>query len=690
MTLTSSSTEHKLRRLPLFTFQLRQNWTLMLFCAVADFFMLPVPLLMMVSERASRRYSYNSEMSPLDFLKNDILDWSSVMRMYVVPITAFAALMVCTLLFRYMMNKSSVDCFHSIPVRRERLLTGQLAVGLILVFLPLLVMMLVSAIIILASGAMTADTAFNILMALKDTLFYTLLVYSLTALIGAASGVSAVQAILTGIALFILPALYASTVVFLELFTERMWTDYYLSSYWIKMMSPPLRFFIDYDISLTLGECVAYTLVSAALFTAAYLVYRFRKSERAGESVVFRPLGEVIRFTLVYLMTILGGLFFNLMMGNIFWTFFGMICGAFLTSMIVNTILHKTARAMFRNMKALLIYLAIITVIVIGLYISAACGLDTNVPAPGFTSHTEVVLGEGTGLFDFDDRETVRALYQLYNDSLEMDPDDIWHTPVTLQFVFHPFIGFPVAKSVTVWNFSALSGSEEVRSLLKTVADDPDFSKQYREMLTDARDKMTDRTRLYDASLLDKSGKLIAVDGYYNSDYRDDYDQLINALFDSLIADAENLSYDWFQSPIIGYLRFQSTDKVLQDYSTLVPLYADHAPDLSLLSGTDFDFHKLAEAAAGLIDEIVVTDQTNGKTKIFTNKSDLFDILTSVLSFSTENRFDMSAVTAAEARYLVEFKYEVWSELKEYQYGRSITTNFLKDRVPACVTKALP
>ncbi|MGN1127479.1 MAG: hypothetical protein ACI4T6_00830, partial [Candidatus Flemingiibacterium sp.] len=337
MTSQSSSIEKSRRAaiMPLLRNTLKQKWTTGLLIAIIMFFVFPLPLLMYYSNNQTEIYVSSPR------LRDFPLEWANSMRFVFVPLLSVLAVVMSCVMLRYLHKKVSVDFYHSLPVKRHRLLANQLVSGYTLMLVPTLVMLIAAMLVFTANGAMSAELFTGTLKMLGEAIVYSLVFYGLASLVGVVTGVTAVHLILTVVAIFIVPAVYGLCIGFGEIFVENMWTGWYVNESVLEKLSPAMRFCVNTD-QLSVVETIVFLLFAALLFAATFLVYRRYKSERAGNSVIFPVLGEVIKYAVIFPMTLAGGLLFYVMMNSSFWTVFGMVCGGLLTSMLANTILQKS------------------------------------------------------------------------------------------------------------------------------------------------------------------------------------------------------------------------------------------------------------------------------------------------------------------------------------------------------------
>ncbi len=708
MTSANLSTERTARpKAPfgwLFGFTLRQHWTTALLYSIIFFFVLPVPVLMVLTEfRDSSRYPNN--------LINDLTDWSEYIRYATTPILSVLAIIMAIVLFQYLKNKVSVDFYHSLPLKRDRLYINQLASGALILAVPFFVMLLFTGILIAVNGVMTGEILYNMLIVLRDTLLYALLFYSIGTLVGMVCGLSFVQLLLTLVALFILPAIHAVTVLYLDIFVENMWTDWYFNADLFRTLSPVLKFFIDLAEEgelLRIADLILFPLISAALLVGGYFVYRYRRSERAGTPVVFPLLGSVIKYILVYLGTLLGSLLFYYITDSLFWTIFGMVCGGLLVFMLANTILFKTAKAMFKGWKHLCIWGAIAAVAFL-ILLTNAFGINDYVPTPGNLSRVEVSFGySGAGPLTFRDSDVMKAVRNVYLEGLRVsnDPFD-WKEENTVEIapvdmevyeyeyryldesirmevVFYPKFGLPVAKSL--WIYETADAIDDFRIIL----DSDEFEAQIQKHLNDHLDWSSSRARLsLDAMSLSIKDNAMIIDSIDNYTTREATPEALR-LLESLKKDYTDIGFDTFQKNVVGEvsLRNDSYDYV---YLPIMLDMNNTLPIIRNLGLSETDFGTFTDLILAAVDKITVTDRETGQSLTFQKESELRQIL-------DHTRYPISSFNGFSFAF-TESRYTVTYAIKAKNYNHRVDdgsvpdaslcqTRFFIDQVPAFITEA--
>ncbi len=613
-----------------FGFGLRQFWTTMLLFAIILFFALPVPVLMIISQR-------NLDNVDMYIRTRNMLatEWAVEIRYALTPIMAALALVVSCSRFKYLKNKVSVDFYHSLPVKRGRLYANQLAISTVALVIPFVVDAVLAFIFIASNGLMSGTLVVNFLLTAGEAFVYAAFIYALTTFIGMVCGMTSVQITLTAVALAIVPATWLLGLAFSEIFNENMWYDFYLREESMRYMSPVLRFFMDTD-PLTAVETLVSLLLTVVMLVCAYLIYTKRKSERSGTPVVFTPLGEVIKYVLMVIGTLLGGIFFyNVMNNDFLWTVFGMVCGAVLVFMLTNTILNKTAKAMFKGWRGLLVFMGV-CVVVLAVLMTNLFGINSYVPSPENTKKA-VVRMDYDSTYEFTELDNIEAVHKIYTEG-EWSYDyykggnSWWNYETTgISVVFYPKFGIPVAKSVRIYNKSDFI--EEFRTIL----DSEEFEAQYTARVNDIEGDGYMRLDIPRYKISPVDGELWRVyydNGYWFEDFNLNDSRAREMAAKNIIDANASCGFDHFQQQTIGEFYINSNNGGFYRNSYYFPIYASmtEVTDLLIRNGQlSMTPEDTIDAYTEMIDGIEIYYAPDGeeiaKTHKFTDKEQIKALL---------------------------------------------------------------
>ncbi|WP_309089066.1 hypothetical protein [Domibacillus sp.] len=243
----------------------------------------------------------------------------------------------------YMTKKSSSDFMHSLPFKRETLLTHVYAAGAAALGLPILV----NALILLAIRPTVKPinyTVGNIAEWAGVSLFVVLFMFITTVLIGLFIGPAILQGIMA-YGIFVLPA----ALVFMTLTNARYFINgLAVDAYASKIMEDGI-FLIraaSYETRPFTGtEWAVYLVIGAVMIAVSYYVYKVRPAEAVDETIVFPFFRWAFIFVLTFAAMLIGGMYFAELLGATSgWMIAGYVIGAAAGYTLLQMIVQKSLR----------------------------------------------------------------------------------------------------------------------------------------------------------------------------------------------------------------------------------------------------------------------------------------------------------------------------------------------------------
>lgn len=246
-----------------------------------------------------------------------------VTDVFAVPaLTAAYAILCAMAVWGYLYNSRSVGLLHTLPVDRTCLFVTNLLSGLAMVLIPYAVVGLFGCLIALGGGFFELTAVVNTAL---TVIFLSVLFFGLATLCAMLTGHVVVLPVLYLLANFLAPLLEALLFSLAECFLIGIAFDG--SSLLTEPLSPLFAIYSRFSYGVEplangdgapyltgLWVVAAYALVGVVLLVLAWLLYRRRQSERAGDVVAFRWLRPVFRYGVAFLSgLILGRLLYELL-----------------------------------------------------------------------------------------------------------------------------------------------------------------------------------------------------------------------------------------------------------------------------------------------------------------------------------------------------------------------------------------
>ncbi len=219
-------------------------------------------------------------------------------------------LMLCTfpvligvLVFRYLHSQKSSTVLHGLPFSRPRLFASAILSGIILIIVPILLNWIITTVIMFTTP-IGHYFPYDIIMTwLINSLCMGLVVFALTVFVGMFTGNLIAHAVFTYIIHF-LP--FVMWITISELLTTLVLGFSYQAPPEFLVAFPMMR------ISSNSSDYNIYYIAAAIiLFALAFITYRKRPAESAGDIVSFRFVRPIFKYGVTFCTAIVGFIVFN-------------------------------------------------------------------------------------------------------------------------------------------------------------------------------------------------------------------------------------------------------------------------------------------------------------------------------------------------------------------------------------------
>ena len=369
----------------------------------------------------------------------------------------------------YMMRRRSAYFWHALPQKRETLYTTSVAASLCCAALGTLVSLVFALAVLGAKGAAAAVFGCFFRYFAKNLLWF-LVMYTVAVFAGSFSGSSVIQVLMSLVITFYPLALYAGLLMLRGLYASYMAEDYYYGLPFVKWLCPVYYAAAHFDDDFAAVPTVCAVLAVLLLLLGALCIYRRRAIEHAEKPIVFAGLGSVLKYLMVFIVTVYAGLFFEAVSGG-GWILFGFVSGGLLSFLLANTVLEKSPKAMFRGWRGLLVF-----VVAFALFF-AAWSLDVfhtidRVPEAEDVARAEVRIGRYDRNTIVTDPAATAALCTLIENQIAADNAPLANRArgdndgFYIETVLHTKYGIPLAR-----NYYVYKSTDGAREFLRAYAD---------------------------------------------------------------------------------------------------------------------------------------------------------------------------------------------------------------------------
>ena len=351
------SDKNRFSNMPFFKFTLKNNWQHFALYFIIMLLVIILPCVMVINERLERI--------------NDIYNWESVISRITVDtgiLGVVASLVVAVFsgmsAASYVNSKQQVGCYHSFALRREGLFLVETSVRAIYYLAAYLPCAIAAWIFININLPMTAYYNIVYLKHIFAAILCYLLLYSVVLFAGGLTGTAPVRLIMTALILYLPIALYALLLVCASIGIPQLSEDYYLSENILRVLCSTYRVgeSVGRIDSSVYPEHFAYIFWAipeiAVYYGGALLLHKYRRSESSGTTIIWKPIFVITKYITIFTAALLGIAIFGsgALIGavrNPAWTIFGLIFGLVISSMVVNAILYRSSKAIFKGLRGL-------------------------------------------------------------------------------------------------------------------------------------------------------------------------------------------------------------------------------------------------------------------------------------------------------------------------------------------------
>ncbi|MET3208159.1 UNVERIFIED_CONTAM: ABC-2 type transport system permease protein [Paenibacillus sp. PvR008] len=323
------------------------------------------------------------------------------------------------MLIRFIQRQGPSDLYHSLPLRREHLLTAHLISGLILLLVPVWLTAGVTAWVNAANDLPYIFHMNDIGSWALVISVLTIFQFTFTVFVGICVGQSLLQSVVV-YALLLLPFFLSSMI---SLFLGHNLYGYYQISGTIVQysngvelrssnniwhsLSPFVRIMDLTSSAFSYVELLIYIGVSLLFVILSYVLYRKRLVEKATQAMAFTFFQPLFKAgVMLCAMLMIGEYFYSAGRQGKDWSIFGYVLGAILGYIVVEMVIRKTWQIV--RVRALLELVAYGAVLGLAMYIptSSWIGYEERIPA----AHSVEQVYAGPNLY-LDGESTRKNLY---------------------------------------------------------------------------------------------------------------------------------------------------------------------------------------------------------------------------------------------------------------------------------------
>ncbi len=624
---TQRLSSEKLLDFSLFKNVTRRRLPHILVAFLVNFFTMSVPMMLVFGEYRER-IDFNDLSYTVERALRDLSDITALNLVFTYMLAAYFGIVT----LGYMMKRRSAHFYHALPQKRETLYFTSISSSLFCALAACVINLAIATVELAVFGVGFPEVYGAFFACAFNNALVFLSTYAIVVFAGTVSGNRVVQ-LLMSIVIMLYPfATYMGMLLMRQSHAYYFYVSYFAKDEFLQWLTPFAHVIFNYDSTVSISTTVIAVLASILLILGGLLIYKKRAIENSEKTIVFKKLGSVLKYMFMFPITIYAGMFFYTIEENAFALIFGFISGAVLSFMLFNTILEKSPKAMFKNIKGLAIFMAAFAVVAL-VFCFDVFDLDSYIPDEDNISHVEIDISYATFEDnDFDDPEMISALVTMLKNQREANkknvasPFEKYEANFNVEVVMYTKLGLPVARDYRISKYT--EGAEE---FLKLYAND--------ERMQGAYDKLIEKLSAH-------TGKDLYAELSFNlhNHVRADCD------FDEFLAvylsEAPKMNYNTLSKPAVGYV---SVRYIRQwDYGTILYDIYRESGDEDIFN--DLPIYENMTKTIAFLEGLEVTEgskyQTRADITEFPEKYTIFDAKVydirkgvSVASASTKPRF---------------------------------------------------
>ena len=486
-----------------FAFLLKQNWPVLITNAVILVLLNVITLYMDITETEAM-------FSTRESMIRSMQEFARVMRAINILVSSCLAVVWGCGCMSYLNSKTNIQFYHSIPKTRISLYISESLAKFLCYLIPMCLSVGLSVIIMGIHREWNLSVIGIQLSGLICSVIYFLLYFCIMVFAASFTGTAFARIMNAGLVVF-LPSAIVLCLTYIWSYNAVYSVHTWATDLAMKIFLPARTLMVAVEESPNvLGELILALIVGLVFWALGLVIYRFRKSELSGTPVISKVASAVIKYACMFCGAVVGGIFFEAIAGGDGWFICGALIGALLCMMLINTILTKSAKQMFRGLPGFGAFCGVFLAVFV-LFGVDLVGMDGYVPHAAGIKYITVTTGDTT--FRMEDREDIENLSDAVREYIDANPERERYRSVSASEIiekeriesttyevdemvysyksvsnsfcymnirFVTRLGFIYEKSITI--YPAYTG-EEGAKLLTALADAEEFADAYFDLV---------------------------------------------------------------------------------------------------------------------------------------------------------------------------------------------------------------
>lgn len=313
------------------------------------------------------------------YVNNSLNNYNVIYPIYMAGIPLVAAM----LMMSFFHKPAKALALHAQPYSRSKLFNSHVVSGWLMCIIPvvltaLLYLVFMRETLIYSTSELVMDSLFvtgepvadshniytfgAVMSWLASSIGIITFFYGMYIMAGSLTGNSAMHLLLSGLFFIIVPALLLIVSTYCESYIEGFVSLPEWVSDVMRCFNPLIMMITSgMETIVTAKTTLTYLVLGLVFIAAGGAAYRLAKLEKVGDSMIFRPVEEIITYLVVFVgMTVFGFFFQSFKSDSKAFLIIGMVTGTLITFFITKVVMARSVKIFnMKNLKSLGIYVVI-------------------------------------------------------------------------------------------------------------------------------------------------------------------------------------------------------------------------------------------------------------------------------------------------------------------------------------------
>ena len=313
------------------------------------------------------------------YVNNSLNNYNVIYPIYMAGIPLVAAM----LMMSFFHKPAKALALHAQPYSRSRLFNSHVLTGWLMCIIPvvltaLLYLVFMRETLIYSTSELVMDSLFvtgepvadshniytfgAVMSWLASSIGIITFFYGMYIMAGSLTGNTAMHLLLSGLFFIIVPALLLIVATYCESYIEGFVSLPDWLSDVMRCFNPLIMMITSgMETIVTAKTTLTYLVLGLVFIAAGGAAYRLAKLEKVGDSMIFRPVEEIITYLVVFVgMTVFGFFFQSFKSDSKAFLIIGMVTGTLITFFITKVVMARSVKIFnMKNLKSLGVYVVI-------------------------------------------------------------------------------------------------------------------------------------------------------------------------------------------------------------------------------------------------------------------------------------------------------------------------------------------